>query len=195
MSIRPVFSVCLIAALSVACSSTPARGALAAAESQPFVAPPLAFAHVATQDDAASDDGDGHGFFGTLLWYIPNRFLDVFDIVRARVRLGPGIAVGARATELADVFLGTYATVYVGLPGPRGRVFPRLPLGFESKSGAEASLADVTVEGGIGPDYGDFEFGVGLQALLVGFDVGVEPFEILDLVVGLLTFDPADDDF
>ena len=30
MSIRPVFSVCLIAALSVACSSTPARGALAA---------------------------------------------------------------------------------------------------------------------------------------------------------------------
>ncbi len=144
--------------------------------------------------DDEADDGGG-GVLHSLLFYIPNRLLDVFDIVRARVRLGPGVAVGARVTELADVYIGTYASVYVGLPGPRGRRMPRLPVGFESKSGVEASVADVTAEGGIGPDYGEFECGLGLQLLIVGFDVGVEPFEILDLVAGLIFFDPRGDDF
>lgn len=156
-------------------------------------ASPWGSALAVAQDDAEAEEGGG--FLHGVLVYIPNRVLDVFDIVRARVRLGPGIAFGARATELADFYAGTYATIYVGLPGPRGRVFPRLPAGFESKSGVEVSAADVTVEAGLGPDYGLAEVGVGLQALIVGFDVGVEPWEILDLITGLVTVDIADDDF
>lgn len=202
LTTRLVLVAGLAAALAVACASTSAGAARAAsfgasAESPlvhaaPVIEPP-SLAHLLVAED--EDDDESGSVIGTLIWYIPNRVLDVLDIVRARVRLGPGVAFGARATELADVFLGTYATIYVGLPGPRGRVFPRLPAGFESKSGAEASVADVTVEGGIGPDYGEFECGAGLQLLIVGFDVGVDPFEILDLAVGLLTFDPASDDF
>jgi hypothetical protein len=143
------------------------------------------------EDEAPGPLGIGWG----ILMYVPNRLLDALDMVRARVRLGPGFAVGARATEYADVFVGTYASVYIGLPGPRGRKFPRLPAGLESKTGAEISVVDATIEGGMSPDYGMTEFGFGFQAFLFGVDVGVDPFEILDFVVGFLTFDPMDDDF
>ena len=109
-------------------------------------------------EDGEEDEGSKVAAGGGVLWgiamYIPNRVFDVLDIVRARVRLGPGVAIGVRATEYADLFAGTYATVYAGLPGPRNRKIPRLPVGVESKTGLEASVADLTVEGPIGPDYG-----------------------------------------
>jgi hypothetical protein len=149
----------------------------------------------------ADDDEDEDEALGPLdigwgiLMYVPNRLLDALDMVRARLRLGPGFAVGARATEYADFYVGTYVSVYIGLPGPRGRKFPRLPVGMESKTGAEVSVVDATIEGGMSPDYGMTEFGFGFQALLLGIDVGVDPFEMLDFVVGFLTFDPLDDDF
>jgi hypothetical protein len=148
------------------------------------------------QDEEEDEDSAGPvGIAWGILMYIPNRIFDVLDIVRARVRIGPGFAIGARVTEYADVFLGSYASVYVGLPGPRGRMIPRLPVGLESKSGAELSVADVTLEAGLGPDYGIAESGFGLQLGLIGFDIGVDVVEIFDLVVGLFTFDPMDDDF
>ena len=153
-------------------------------------------AETTSWDDDGEEDGIGPvGVGWTILMYIPNRVLDLFDMVRARLRLGPGIAIGARATEYADVFVGTYATVYIGLPGPRGRTLPRLPVGLESKSGAEVSIADVTLEAGLGPDYGMTEIGFGFQLFLIGLDVGIDPFEIGDFAAGLLTFDPMDDDF
>ncbi len=147
-------------------------------------------------DDEDDEDGMGPvGFVWGLVMYIPNRVLDVFDMVRARVRLGPGFAIGARATEYADVFIGFYTSLYIGLPGPRGRSFPRLPVGLESKSGAEVSVADITLEAGMSPDYGMTECGAGFHLGLIGVDVGVDPFEIVDFVVGLFTFDPMDDDY
>jgi hypothetical protein len=47
------------------------------------------------------DEKEGRGIGRRLLFYIPNRIFDVFDLVRARVRVGR-LAVGVRATELAD---------------------------------------------------------------------------------------------
>ncbi len=44
-------------------------------------------------------------------------------------------------------------------------------------------------------DYGATEFGVSVQALIVGFDVGVDPLEILDLVTGFVFIDLTGDDF
>jgi len=192
--VLPVLLLALVAGCATSAGPAPAwRGAA------PLPAPGAA-AFALADDDAAEEEQEDDGltvagFLWGVVWYVPNRVLDVLDVVRARIRLGPGFAFGARATEYADVFLGTYASVYVGLPGPRGRTLPRLPAGLESKSGAEVSVADVTLEGGMGPDYGMTECGVGLQAFLVGFDVGVDPLEILDLVVGIFTFDPMDDDF
>ena len=61
------------------------------------------------EEEAPHDPSVGH----KILFYLPNRVLDLLDVVRARVRIGPGIAVGARATEFVDVFLGSYTSLYV----------------------------------------------------------------------------------
>ena len=107
--------------------------------------------------------------------YIPNRVLDILDVVRlrVRVRVGPGIALDVRVTNLAAAFLGSYETVYAGLPGPRNGPTPKLPVGLENRIGAQVSIADVTAEGTAGPDYGPAEIGLGAQVLLVGFDGGI----------------------
>jgi hypothetical protein len=145
--------------------------------------------------DGMAEDEEGGGFLHGVLLYLPNRIFDILDIVRARVRLGPGIGVGARATELADVFVGSYLTVFVGLHGPRGETKIPWPAGLESKTGAELSVADASIEGPMGPEYGLAEFGVDGQFAIVGFAVGVDPFELVDALVGFLTFDLMDDDY
>ncbi len=144
----------------------------------------------------SEEENNGPGIMHRIVTYVPNRILDVFDLVRLRVRVGPGVAFGIRATEAADFFIGTYFTVYAGLPGPRNGRIPKLPLGVETKSGVEVGLADVTTEGLLfGPDYSNTEFGFGFQALLLGLDFGVDPFELLDFAAGLLFLDLKDDDF
>jgi len=136
-----------------------------------------------------------HSVGHQLLWYIPNRVLDAFDPIRARARFGPGVAVGVRATDVADLYLGAYASIYVGLPGPRMYPTLKLPFGLESYTGVEISLAEGTLEGSIGPDYSPTEFGVSLQAFIVGLDVGIDPIEIVDLFAGIIFLDPRGDDF
>jgi hypothetical protein len=136
-----------------------------------------------------------HGFGHTLLLYIPNRIFDVLDIVRARVRLGPGIAVGVRATKWTDIFLGSYASACVGLPGPRRT--PRIPWpgGIESRSGLAASVADGTVTSyDSNPRYSATEVGLGAQAILIGAEIGVDPAEVFDLFLGIFTIDLLEDD-
>src|SRR5262245_51506207 len=136
------------------------------------------------------------GLGSKLLLWIPNRLLDLFDIVRLRVRVGPGISVSARATEAADVAVGTHLTVFAGLPGPRGEKKISLPIGLETYAGLEVSLLEAGSEDeGTGPRYGPTEVGAGAQALLVGIDVGVEPYDALDFLAGILFLDPRGDDF
>lgn len=144
----------------------------------------------AAEQEAAAGIGLVHG----LIWYLPNRVFDVLDPVRARLRLGPGFGLSLRATEAADLFVGSYGSVYAGLPGPRGRHLPRLPVGLEARTGVEVSAADISTGGGLGPDYGTGECGIGLHAALLGVDVGVDPLELIDLVVGFVGLDPLDDD-
>jgi hypothetical protein len=145
----------------------------------------------------AKEDGrdDGPGALHRVVTYLPCRVLDLMDVFRLRARVGPGVAVGVRATEAADFFLGTYWSFYAGLPGPRGRPAPRLPAGIESLTGVEVSVADLTTGAGLGPDYSATEFGVSLQALLVGVDAGFDPVELADFVTGLFLIDLRDDDF
>ncbi len=150
----------------------------------------------AAQEKAApAESNDRHSALHKILFYLPNRVFDVLDIFRLRVRVGPGLAVGVRATELADIYLGSYATVFAGLPGPREEASLPIPVGLESHNGAEISLLDATVDAGMGPGYTDSEFGVSFQAAVVGADVGFDPIEILDFICGIFTFDIRNDDF
>ncbi len=128
------------------------------------------------------------------LMYIPNRILDLLDIVRARLRLGPGLAVGVRATEPLSLYMGAYASAYAGLPGPR--LDPKLPIpvGLEDLNGAQLSFLNLSTGFGGSPGYSWSEIGASLHVLLIGADVDVDPIEALDFVAGLLTLDPRGDD-
>jgi hypothetical protein len=156
-------------------------------------------ARVTLQTETGSEpteEDEGRGIGHRLLLYLPNRVFDVFDLVRARVRVGPGLGVGVRATEVADLNLGTYSTLYAGLPGPRGK--PRIPwpVGLEVYAGAELSVADAsTEESRFSPSYGPAEVGLGFQAALVGLDLGIEPWDLVDLALGFVLLDPNGDDF
>jgi len=130
-----------------------------------------------------------------LVYYLPNRFFDVFDLVRLRVRVGPGVAVRARATEGVDVGLGSYASVFVGLPGPRSSVRVPLPAGLESYSGIELGPGDAELDSSYSPEYSVTEFGASIHAVLIGLDLGVDPFEVVDLLTGFFLVDLRADDF
>jgi len=163
----------------IGCASPPAGG------------PPRTF----DDETEEAEVDDGHGVGHALLLYLPNRIFDVFDIVRARVRIGPGFGVSLRATELADVHLAAYTSVWVGIHGPRNEPEIPWPAGLESLATAEVSVAEASADAGFGPDYGPVEIGLGFQAAIIGVDVGVEPFEILDLVTGFVFVDPVGDDY
>lgn len=157
-----------------------------AAEEEP--SPPLSERRTRERDHK-------HGPVHQVVLYIPNRALDLLDIVRLRARLGPGLAVSVRVTEAADLFGGAYIALYVGLPGPRGKPLPKLPIGIESRAGVEVSVLDFAADlPYVKPGYGKGEIGVGLHLLLVGVDVGVDALEIADLITGLFFVDLMGDD-
>ncbi len=146
---------------------------------------------LAGQETQAKSSGKSFGH--RLLFYIPNRIFDIFDVARARVRVGPGFAVDARVTRYGDLYAGGYSTLFVGLHGPRTKPSIPWPAGFESRAGIKAtSVADAATKG---PLYGYGEVGVGFQAAILGIDIGVDPVEILDLLLGFFFIDLAGDDF
>ena len=131
-----------------------------------------------------------------ILMYIPNRIFDALDIVRARVRIGPGLSVGARVGSIATIFVGGHSTAYVGLPGPRGKPEISLPFGLEDSAGqalAPARESEEEIEKH--PYYGPTEIGAEAQAAIVGVSVGVEPLEALDFLAGIFFIDLKGDDF
>jgi hypothetical protein len=149
----------------------------------------------AASDATGEDRDDGPSVFHRVATYLPCRVLDLLDVVRLRARVGPGAAVGIRATEAVDFFVGSYWSFYAGLPGPRGRRMPKLPVGLEALTGVELSAVDLTMGGAVGPGYSATEFGIGIHTLLVGVDAGLDPVELADFFTGLFLIDLRDDDF
>lgn len=124
--------------------------------------------------------------YKTLL-FIPNRVLDILDIFRFDVGVGPSIGAVIRVTPhgQAGVRLLMPISVRAGL---RGR---RLPVFIEHSS-----------EMGIGPAFlssesrkpSSLEVGAGVDLLLAGAYLGVSIDSIWDALAGFAGFDPADDD-
>lgn len=132
------------------------------------------------------------GIVKNIALYLPNRIFDVLDIVRLRLRVGPGLSAGVCATEAAEVFVGYHDSVYGGLPGPRGK--PQIPrlLGIEKRSGTKLSVIDLS-ESNLHND----PLGLGIQGQLgiIGLNIAVNFFEVLDVVTGFALIDIAKDDF
>ena len=60
-------------------------------------------------------------------------------------------------------------------------------------AGAALSVAEIGTTTW-GPDYAPTEFGMHTQLALVGFDLGIDPYEIVDFALGLVFVDPVGDD-
>lgn len=144
----------------------------------------------ATATSAAKSQSVGH----KILWYVPNRLLDLVDVFRFRLRVGPGIAYSIRVTDQANFFIGRYATVYLGLPGPRLGPKIRSPVGLEQERGLLLLGVDATDDLPHEPGYSPTEFTSGVQALIVGGEWGVDPVELGDFLTGFFMFDIRQDD-
>jgi len=132
------------------------------------------------------------GLIREIVFYIPDRVFDLLDIFRVRVRVGPGLSAGVRATQLVSGYAGMHSSVFIGPYGPRGARKLPLPAGFEARAGVQASLVDLT---DTGTYYDPLEVGAELQLLLLGANVGIGFYEVLDFFTGFVFIDLVGDDF
>jgi len=129
-----------------------------------------------------------------VLWYVPNRCLDLSDMLRLRFRYGRGWAGNLRLGEPGAMFGGDYKAHFAGFPGPRYPERLRKYYGPEELKGLQLSLVDATDENPHEPNYTFSEFVIGAQLEYIGLDVGTDPFEWLDFFGGLFFWDPRGDD-
>ena len=149
---------------------------------------PQGFAQESAQPADAKPANGKH----PILCYLPNRIFDMLDIVRLRLRVGPGVSVGARVTKLTNVFVGAHSSIFAGVYGPRGEALIPWPVGVENHGGADISLVKAS---GAGPYIAPLETGLEFQAGIIGISFGICPYEMLDLVTGLFFIDLQKDDF
>ena len=151
-------------------------------------APALEDEAPAPVEQAQPEEEEGRGVLTHVLMYLPNRVIDLFDVAKAGVDVGPGVGIELKATEYVQLMaLSTFA-VGVGFQGLR-----HLPI----RIGPEAAM-------GVGPLGGAAEVGgwyrsptefrVGAHVLLVGAHASVDPVEIVDFVLGFILVDIKDDD-
>jgi hypothetical protein len=155
-------------------------------------APPPGGPPAAPAAPAAERPGPGLGH--RLLWYLPNRGLDLLDLFRLRLRVGPGLAVHVRATKYVNLYAGRYRTAFVGLPGPRLSPRVKWPWGLERERGLMFFGVDATDDLPDEPGYAPSEFVLGAQALLLGGEIGFDPVELGDFLAGFWLSDPRKDD-
>jgi hypothetical protein len=120
--------------------------------------------------------------------------LDLVDVVRFRVHVGPGGSLGARVTERLSFYGGVHHTVYAGLPGPRCPRTYASPVGIESCKGLILAGVDATDDSPHPPNYSSTEIAVGAQVLVVGADAGIDLVEIADFFAGWFLVDLRRDD-
>lgn len=149
---------------------------------------------IANKRSAQKEDNE-HSLLHKTAFYLPNRIFDLMDIFRLRLGVGPGLSAGARATELAQAYIGAQTSVYVGLPGPRQSASIPFPVGLESHNGVAIGPIDATANLWAGPNYSATEIGASVFPFIFGLDFGLDPWEIVDFGVGIFGFDLRDDDF
>ena len=136
-----------------------------------------------------ADEPEGRPFVASALLYLPNRLLDLGDLLRFGVDVGPGLGFDLQATQLVQVKLLSRFSLGVGY-----QTFRHLPV----KASADAAF-------GVGPIGGSPAGGLGwyrsrsdvrieFHLLVLGAHVAVDPVEWVDLPLGLFGLDPADDD-
>ena len=127
----------------------------------------------------------GSGLVDIILYYVPNRVLDLVDIGRVSIGIGCGWGFNVRATELLELGYGQYSTTRFGM---KGRVMPV----YDEKID----------EGGIGflgyvngcLQRDPSEIGADLHLGVIGAQAAVSLMEAVDFVTGFVLIDLQCDD-
>lgn len=122
------------------------------------------------------------------LLYVPNRLLDLVDIFRVDVGVGPSVGAVVRVTEYGQVGYRQMLPASVRV-GDLGRRFP--------------AMVERSSEFGVGPAYVDSsdrtvcpgEVGLGGDLLIAGAYAGVCLDEVVDFLAGIVLIDLKDDDY
>ena len=122
-----------------------------------------------------------------ILLYLPNRFLDLIDIFRVDVGIGPAAGGVVRITKYGQAGYRTFAPLSVRA-GLMGRQPPL--------------MVEESPEYGVGPSYveskdrevGSMEVGAGVDLFVAGGYIGVDFYQIPDFFLGFFGVDYADDD-
>jgi len=138
------------------------------------------------KEEGASALSIGH----TILMYLPNRILDLFDMVRAGVNVGPGIGFQLKATDFAQVSFMSRLSAGLGLQSLR-----HLPAYAAAESGVALGPVDASGNLGIGWYQSKTDIRVEAHVAIVGAHAAVDPVQILDFILGFFTVDISDDDY
>lgn len=130
---------------------------------------------------------EGTPFWSSVVMWIPNRVLDLIDVFRVDVGVGPAFGAVARVTKFGQIGYRQMAPASLRI-GDLGR---QMPVMIESSS-----------ELGVGPAYVsssdrdvcDGEIGLGADLLVAGAYGGICVDEFADFVAGIFFIDLKDDD-
>jgi hypothetical protein len=130
---------------------------------------------------------EGSPFWSQLLMWLPNRVLDLIDVFRFDVGVGPSFGAVVRVTKYGQVGFREVMPASVRV-GDFGRQMP--------------FLLETSNEFGVGPAYVDSadrkvcdgEIGLGADALVAGAYAGVCVDEFADFLAGIFFIDLKDDD-
>lgn len=136
--------------------------------------------------------------------YLPNRILDIFDLVALGIQVGPGLNIRAQVTNFFGLCIPTNScgpevglnTYYENPIKPKdSNYFLRRyrPAAIGCHGGDTIPFPIFTFRGGA-LDKSPDQIDVGLHLLLIGAHVGVRPMELLDLVTGFVLVDINHDD-
>jgi hypothetical protein len=145
-------------------------------------------------EESVSDEEVAPGFFTKTLWYLPNRVLDLLDIVRLRAAVGPGLEAGVRITDVSSLYAGKSRAVWLGLPGERTPGGLPHVAGVTQKRGLVLFGVDATDLTPYPPRYEFSEIGVQLHLGVAGVEAGIVPNAMVDFLFGLIGKDWSGDD-
>lgn len=141
----------------------------------------------AWRDLEAVEINDGTPWWTEVLYYIPNRVLDLIDVFRIDLGIGGSLGGVIRVTKYAQVGYRQMIPASFRV-GDFGREFPVL---IESSN--ELGLSPAFKQSA-DRDVGDAELGVGADLVLVGAYGGIRLDELVDLLGGIFLIDIKDDD-
>jgi hypothetical protein len=126
---------------------------------------------------------------GTALLWLPNRVLDLLEIVRFGIDLGPGYGADLELTSLARFAGMQRDSLGIGWQGLR-----RWPV----TAGHDQYHCVGPATGQVGFGYhwyrGPADLRLELHPLLLGFNVALDLSAAGDFLLGIFTLDPEDDD-